>query len=81
MDDDGHVDLIIGNEETPNRLLFNDGQGNFIEHAMGLPLNIPLHTREVIVFDANGDGKPDLLFANLTSNGGAKEKIHGHDYL
>ncbi|MEJ5091323.1 VCBS repeat-containing protein [Sphingobacterium faecium] len=74
LDDDGHVDLIIGNEETPNRLLFNDGQGNFIEHAMGLPLNIPLHTREVIVFDANGDGKPDLLFANLTSNGGAKEK-------
>jgi len=74
LDGDGHVDMILGNEEPPNRLLFNDGKGNFVEHAAGLPLKLPLHTREVIVFDANGDGKPDILFANLTSNGGAKDK-------
>ncbi len=74
LDGDGHVDMIIGNEEPPNGLLFNDGKGNFIEHAQGLPLKLPLHTREVIVFDANGDGKPDILFANLTSNGGPWDK-------
>lgn len=74
LDADGHVDMIIGNETPPNRLLYNDGKGNFIEHAAGLPQKTPLHTREVLVFDANGDGKPDLLFANLTSNGGAKDK-------
>ena len=74
LDADGHIDMIIGNETPPNRLLFNDGKGNFIEHTSGLPLMVPLHTREVIVFDANGDGKPDILFANLTSNGGEKEK-------
>jgi len=31
-------------------------------------LAVPLHTREVHVFDATGDGKPDILFLNLTSN-------------
>ncbi len=74
LDGDGHVDMVLGNELPPNRLLFNDGQGNFIEDATGLPQDIPLHTREVIAFDANGDGKIDLLFANLTNNGGQWDK-------
>ncbi|WP_051960057.1 FG-GAP repeat domain-containing protein [Sphingobacterium sp. ML3W] len=74
LDGDGHVDMVLGNEVPPNRILYNDGKGNFTAHDEGLPLKVPLHTREVIVFDANGDGKPDLLFANLTSNGGAKDK-------
>jgi len=73
LDGDGHVDMVLGNEAPPNRLLFNDGKGNFIEHTEGLVGEVPLHTREVIAFDANGDGKLDLLFANLTSNGGAWE--------
>ncbi|WP_270087966.1 FG-GAP repeat domain-containing protein [Sphingobacterium sp. SYP-B4668] len=74
LDGDGHIDMVLGNEAPPNRLLFNDGNGNFIEHNAGLPHDVPLHTREVITFDANGDGRLDLLFANLTSNGGAHDK-------
>jgi hypothetical protein len=71
---DGHLDLIEGNEVPPNRLYFNDGKGNFIEQASKLELLVPLHTREVLVFDANGDKKLDIVFLNLTSNGGKREK-------
>lgn len=74
LNGDGFLDLITGNEVPPNRLFFNDGKGHFTEHAEKLELSVPLHTREVLTFDANGDKHPDILFLNLTSNGGAFEK-------
>ncbi|SDM37516.1 FG-GAP repeat domain-containing protein [Pedobacter antarcticus] len=74
LNGDGFLDLIAGNEVPPNRLFFNDGKGHFTEHPEKLDLLAPLHTREVLTFDANGDGHPDILFLNLTSNGGKFEK-------
>jgi hypothetical protein len=71
---DGILDLVVGNEVPPNRLLFNDGKGKFTERPEKLELPVPLHTRDVLVFDANGDGHPDILFINLTSNGGQWDK-------
>ena len=74
LNEDKHLDLVLGNEVPPNRLFLNDGKGHFTEHPDKLELLVPLHTREVLTFDANGDKRPDLLFLNLTSNGGAFEK-------
>lgn len=74
LNGDGILDLIAGNEVPPNRLFYNDGKGHFTERAEKLELLVPLHTREVLIFDANGDKHPDILFLNLTSNGGKFEK-------
>lgn len=74
LNNDGILDLIAGNEVPPNRLFFNDGKGHFTEQPERLELKVPLHTREVLTFDANGDKHLDILFLNLTSNGGAFEK-------
>jgi hypothetical protein len=68
VDGDGDLDMVIANESPPNRLLLNDGKGRFREASKGLQLLTPMETREVHVFDANGDGRPDILFLNLTSN-------------
>jgi hypothetical protein len=68
------LDLVVGNEVPPNRLLFNGGKGSFAEHPEKLELLAPLHTRDVLVFDANRDGHADILFVNLTSNGGQRDK-------
>lgn len=74
LNGDGIPDMVVGNEVPPNRLFFNDGKGNFTEQAEKLELLVPLHTRDVLVFDANGDKHPDILFVNLTSNGGQWDK-------
>jgi hypothetical protein len=37
-------------------------------------LLVPLETRQAHVFDATGDGKPDILLLNLTSNNRAWDK-------
>ena len=68
VDGDGDLDMVVANESPPNRLLLNDGKGHFREAPKALQLLAPLETREVHVFDANGDGRPDILFLNLTSN-------------
>lgn len=73
VDGDGHPDLVIGNEVPRNRLLLNDGSGKFAEGSDRLQLVTDLHTREAHVFDANNDGRMDILFFNLTSNAGDYE--------
>jgi len=74
LNGDGSLDMVVGNEVSPNRLLFNDGKGKFTEHPEKLELLVPLHTRDVLMFDANGDGHTDILFVNLTNNGGQWDK-------
>ncbi len=73
LDGDGDLDMVVANEKPPNRLLLNDGKGRLAEASDRLDLPVKLHTREVHVYDANGDGNPDILFLNLTSNAGGRE--------
>lgn len=74
VNNDGSLDIIAGNEAPPNRLLLNNGKGKFTEHGEKLELLVALHTRDVLVFDANSDEHPDILFVNLTNNGGEWDK-------
>jgi hypothetical protein len=68
LDGDGDLDMVLANQQPPNRLLLNDGKGRFTEAKGALELRVPLETREVHVFDATGDGHPDIVFFNITSN-------------
>jgi hypothetical protein len=74
LNGDGALDVVVGNEAPPNRLFLNDGKGKFTEHPEKLELLVPLHTRDVLVFDPNRDGHLDILFVNLTNNGGEWDK-------
>lgn len=74
LDRDGDLDMVVANEVPPNRLLLNDGKGRFTDASDRLDLPVELHTREVHVFDANADGRLDILFLNLTSNAGKWER-------
>ena len=68
MDGDGDLDLLVASATRTNRLLFNDGKGRFRDASDRLELKVPMETRGVHAFDANGDGKKDILYFNLTSN-------------
>lgn len=74
IDGDGDLDMVVANESPRNRLFLNDGHGRFTDASDRLDLKVPLESREVHVFDATGDGKPDILFFNLTSNNKEWEK-------
>ena len=74
LDGDSDLDMVVANEVPPNRLLLNDGQGRFTDASDRMQLLVELHTREAHVFDATGDGKLDILFLNLTSNAGKRER-------
>lgn len=74
LDGDGDLDMVVATEAPPTRLLVNDGKGRFAEASDRLDQVPPLETREVHIFDANGDRQPDILLLNLTSNAGKWEK-------
>ena len=66
VDGDGDLDLLLGNEGG-NRLLLNDGRGFFADvSGARLPLGkAPEETREADFGDVDGDGDPDIFFANV----------------
>ncbi|WP_114836289.1 VCBS repeat-containing protein (plasmid) [Agrobacterium tumefaciens] len=68
LDGDGDLDMVVANQTPPNRLLLNDGTGHFTDATDYMERTTPLESREVHIFDANADGKQDILFFNLTSN-------------
>jgi hypothetical protein len=74
IDKDGDLDMVIANQSPTNRLLLNDGRGRFTDASARLGTSVPTQTREVHILDANRDGRPDILFLNITSNAGAYER-------
>jgi enediyne biosynthesis protein E4 len=67
---DGHEDLYLSNDATPNMLLINDGHGHFHDEAMklGLAFNAlgeAAGSMTAAIGDCDGDGIPDLLVSRL----------------
>ena len=67
---DGHEDLYICNDATPNMLLINDGHGHFNDEAMkrGVAFNAlgeAAGSMTAAIGDCNGDGIPDMLVSRL----------------
>jgi len=65
-DDDGDPDLYVSNDGfDPDRFYRNEGDGTFVEASASLLPRTPLFSRGTAVFDANEDGRTDLLVADL----------------
>lgn len=63
FDGDGDLDIVVVSEDDrTNELYFNDGTGRFTDEGARLPVEGT--TNGVVVADVNGDGFPDILFAN-----------------
>lgn len=64
INNDGLLDLYVGNENGPNQLFLNQGNGTFkdIAHASGT--DVVAFTKAVTAADYDGDGWVDLYAAN-----------------
>ena len=64
---DRRLDLVVTHSHTPSvSVLLNDGGGAFAP-AQGSPFRIDDESFGVVVGDANGDGKPDVLAGTAAS--------------
>ena len=65
FDNDGHLDLFVGNEATPSQLFQNRGNGTFVD--IGLPAGIAQAraTKGVVAGDYDNDGFPDYYVSNM----------------
>jgi enediyne biosynthesis protein E4 len=72
LDNDGDVDIVIGNAGEEDTVWRNDGNGRFTKvENTGLPKTG--FTVGVAVFDANGDGVPDLYLGHYLDTDPVRE--------
>src|SRR5262249_5900609 len=65
VDNDGHLDLVIGCLRGPNRYFRNKGDGTFEDATEALGLNQRVfNTQAVCLVDLNNDGVLDMVFNN-----------------
>ena len=66
FDNDGNLDLFIGNENTPSQLFHNKGDGTFedISHTAGV--DKVAFTKGVVAADYDKDGYPDIYVSNAS---------------
>jgi tetratricopeptide (TPR) repeat protein len=77
IDNDGFVDLIVGNENGALQLFRNKGDGTFEDIAGAAGVNRGGFTKAVVAGDYDNDGYPDIYVSNLN---GSKFLFHNnHD--
>jgi tetratricopeptide (TPR) repeat protein len=77
IDNDGLLDVFIGNEQGPSRLYHNKGDGTFENIAHSAGVDATAFSKGVVAADYDNDGFMDLFVSNL---GGSKFLYHNnHD--
>ncbi|MCC7137632.1 MAG: CRTAC1 family protein [Planctomycetes bacterium] len=68
LDADGDLDVVVANMFGASQVLRNDGKGRFEDVRRALLGRVSWGTVGVRAFDADGDGRLDLLFADMHSD-------------
>jgi tetratricopeptide (TPR) repeat protein len=66
FDNDGRLDLFVGNENSPAQLFRNKGDGTFDDVADKAGVNRSAFNKGVASADYDNDGWPDLYVSNLS---------------
>jgi hypothetical protein len=72
LDGDGDMDLVIAAEFAANRILINDGAGNFTDESRARLAGISGDHEDVAIADFDRDGDLDLVFV------GEDDQVNGY---
>jgi hypothetical protein len=64
VDNDGYLDLFIGNENAPSQLFHNKGNGTFEDIAHAAGVDRTAYTKGVVAADYDNDGFVDFYVSN-----------------
>lgn len=67
FDNDGWLDLFVGNEFSPSQLFHNNGDGTFTDTAQRAGVDRSAFTKGVVAGDYDNDGYSDIYVSNLGS--------------
>jgi hypothetical protein len=65
VDNDGKLDLVIGNENAPLQMFHNNGDGTFTDIAEAAGVNKSGFIKSVVAGDFDNDGYQDLYVSNF----------------
>jgi tetratricopeptide (TPR) repeat protein len=65
INNDGYLDVFVGNEESPAQLFLNQGDGTFKDVASTAGVDRTAFTKGVTAGDFDNDGWPDLYVSNM----------------
>jgi tetratricopeptide (TPR) repeat protein len=65
IDNDGYLDLFVGNENAPSQLFHNNGNGTFTDIAHAAGVDRVGYSKAVVAADYDNDGYVDFYVANL----------------
>ncbi len=65
FDNDGRVDLFVGNENAPGQLFRNKGDGAFVDVAKQAGVDRISYAKGAVWGDYDNDGFPDLYLSNF----------------
>ncbi len=68
INNDGFLDLFVGNEDQPAQLFLNKGDGTFEDISMAAGIDRIAYSKGVAAADYDNDGYPDLYVSNLNGN-------------